>query len=253
MPNAAATHRPRGTGTKAPELLRLVDIEAGYGGLQVLWNVDLVLQTGEYVAVLGANGAGKSTLLKVVAGLLRPTRGEVILDGTAITSLGAARRAGLGIALAPEGRGLFTGMTVKENLIMGAYARPRGPEVARDLEWVLGLFPDLGGKLRRIAGSLSGGEQQMCAIGRALMGRPRLLLIDELSFGLAPKLADHLLEALGMINRAGTAILLVEQDALAALRGATRAYVVADGRVVKSGQSADFLADPAIQRSYLGG
>jgi len=236
----------------ARDLLRLTRVCAGHGSLQVLWDVDLHVDVGEYVTLLGANGSGKSTLLKVIAGLVRPTRGDVVLDGISVTGLAAFRRVALGVALVPEGRGLFAGMTVKENLLMGAYVRDGRVEVLADLDWVLTLFPALRERTQQIAGTLSGGEQQMCAIGRALMGRPRLLLIDELSFGLAPTLAYSLLEAVKRINREGTTVILVEQDVLAALRDADRACVVAGGRITREGTGAQLLADAAIQKSYLG-
>ncbi len=233
-------------------LLELSSIAAGYGDIQVLWDVSLWLEKGEYAAILGSNGAGKSTLLKVIAGLTHPSGGKVMWEGNTITSLNTYDRVALGVSLVPEGRRLFAGMSVKENLLMGAFVRPRSAEVARDLEWVLGLFPDLERRLSQIAGTLSGGEQQMCSIGRALMGRPRLLLIDELSFGLAPALAERLLEAVRGINHDGTTVVLVEQDVLSALRHAGRAFVMERGRVVKEAVAEDLLADPLIQRSYLG-
>jgi branched-chain amino acid transport system ATP-binding protein len=235
-----------------PEFLRLERISAAYGDLQVLWNVDLRVAAGELVAVLGPNGGGKSTLLRVVAGLMRPIAGQVILLGRNVTYLNAPKRVRLGVAMVPEARGLFIGMTVKENLVMGAFTRADTTEVARDLERVLTLFPDLKERLKRIAGTLSGGEQQMCAIGRALMGRPQLLLIDELSFGLAPGLAERLLVAVKGINQDGATVILVEQDVVAALGYADRGYVVSGGHVVREGPSAELLADPAIKKSYLG-
>jgi branched-chain amino acid transport system ATP-binding protein len=234
------------------KLLQLAGVSAGYGDIQILWDIDLSIGAGEYVAILGSNGAGKSTLLKVIAGLIHPRSGEVMFEGKKITAVDTQGRVGLGVSLVPEGRRLFTGMTVKENLLMGAFVRPKSPEVASDLDWVLGLFPDLREKLSQVAGTLSGGEQQMCSIGRALMGRPRLLLIDELSFGLAPGLVERLLEAVKGINRDGTTVVLVEQDVLSALRYATRGYVMNGGRVVKDGTGPGLLADPLIQRGYLG-
>jgi branched-chain amino acid transport system ATP-binding protein len=236
----------------ASELLQLAGVSAGYGNIQILWDIDLSIEVGEYVAILGSNGAGKSTLLKVIAGLIHPRRGDVFFDGKKITPLDTQGRVGLGVSLVPEGRRLFTGMSVKENLLMGAFVRPNSGEVAQDLEWVLGLFPDLQEKLSQVAGTLSGGEQQMCSIGRSLMARPRLLLIDELSFGLAPTLVERLLEAVKGINRDGTTVVLVEQDVMSALRYAARGYVMNGGRLVKDGTSAGLLADPLIQKSYLG-
>lgn len=234
------------------KLLQLTGVSAGYGDIQVLWDVDLSIGVGEYVAILGSNGAGKSTLLKVIAGLIHPRSGEVELKGKKITFLNTQGRVSLGVSLVPEGRRLFTGMSVKENLLMGAFVRPNSGEVARDLDWVLGLFPDLREKLSQVAGTLSGGEQQMCSIGRALMGRPHLLLIDELSFGLAPTLVERLLEAVKGINHDGTTVVLVEQDVMSALRYANRGYVMNGGRVVKEGTGTGLLAHPMIQKSYLG-
>jgi branched-chain amino acid transport system ATP-binding protein len=235
------------------ELLRIARLSGGYGDLQVLWDIDLCVQRGEYVAVLGSNGAGKSTLLKTIAGILRAMKGSIVFDGTDVTALKAAARVRQGISLVPEGKRLFSGLTVKDNLIMGAFARTNRTEIQRDFESILELFPPLKAKLRQIAGTLSGGEQQMCSVGRALMGKPRLLLVDELSFGLAPMLADRLFSTLSKINEEGTTIVLVEQDVVAALRDAHRAYVIAGGRIVREGTSDDIARDPMIKKSYLGG
>jgi len=233
-------------------LLEVSRLSAGYGDVQVLWDIDLRVDDGEWVAVLGSNGVGKSTLLKAVAGTLPAARGRLLWERRDITPMNAPARVRLGIALVPEGRRLFAGMTVKENLLMGAFARSGRSDLEGDLEQVLTLFPAVRGKLRRIAGTLSGGEQQMCAIGRALMARPRLLLVDELSLGLSPAVVDHLLEAVRDINRNGVSILLVEQDVLAALKHARRGYVISGGRVVKEAPSADMMADPVIRKNYLG-
>lgn len=234
-------------------LLRIADLEAGYGDLQVLWSVNLRVDVGECVAVVGANGVGKSTLLKVIAGVLPVMRGAIVFDGTDITAMNAAARVRRGISLVPEGKRLFAGMTVKENLMMGAFARRDSSEVTGDFERVLDLFPTLRGRLDQVAGTMSGGEQQMCSVGRALMGRPRLLLVDELSFGLSPIVADRLFQAVAAINREGVTIVLVEQDVLAALGQADRGYVIAGGRVVREGASGDLVADRTIKRNYLGG
>jgi len=218
-----------------------------------LWDIDLGVQAGEYVAVLGSNGAGKSTLLKTIAGVLPSTTGSIIFDGADVTSLKAAARVRQGISLVPEGKRLFSGLTVEENLRMGAFVRTNAAEIQRDFENVLELFPPLRVKLGQVAGTLSGGEQQMCSVGRALMGKPRLLLVDELSFGLSPMLADRLFSTLAEINREGTTIVLVEQDVVAALRYAHRAYVIAGGRIVREGTSDQLARDPMIKKSYLGG
>jgi branched-chain amino acid transport system ATP-binding protein len=235
------------------ELLRLASLDAGYGDLQVLWNVDLRVNAGECVAVLGSNGAGKSTLLKTIAGLVRPMSGAILFDGMDVTSLNAAARVRRGISLVPEGKRLFSGMTVKENLMMGAFVRSDGSEVAQDFERVLTLFPSLRDKLTQVAGTLSGGEQQMCSVARALMGRPRLLLVDELSFGLSPVLTERLFGALSEINREGTTIVLVEQDVVEALAHAHRGYVIAVGRMVREGTNDELAADRTIKKDYLGG
>lgn len=235
------------------ELLGIADLGAGYGDLQVLWHVHLHVQVGEFVAVLGSNGAGKSTLLKTIAGVVRPLAGRICFDGVDVSGLSAAARVRRGISLVPEGKRLFSGMTVRENLLMGAFVRADGTEVARDLDRVLALFPALRERLDQVAGTLSGGEQQMCSVGRALMSRPRLLLVDELSFGLSPVMTERLFRAIAEINRAGTTIVLVEQDVMAALHHAHRGYVIAGGRVVREGPSDELAADRVIKKNYLGG
>ena len=236
----------------AGALLEVAGLAAGYGELQVLWGVDLRVEPGDYVAVLGSNGVGKSTLLKTLAGLLTPTCGTIAWDGDDITRLPAPLRVRRGLVLVPEGKRLFSGMTVVENLMMGAFAREDRAEARRDLDWVLTLFPALRSRRGQIAGTLSGGEQQMCSLGRGLMARPRLLLVDELSFGLSPVVADGLLDAMAAINQDGVAIVLVEQDVVAALGHARRGYVIETGRVSRSASAAELLADPEIQRNYLG-
>lgn len=235
----------------ARDLLRVDNLSAGYGDLQILWDVTLSMQEGECIAVLGSNGVGKSTLLKTIAGLLPPMKGQIIWDGEDVTALEAPARCRSGIALVPEGKRLFAGMTVKENVLMGAFTRADRDAVGRDLEWVLTVFPSLRDKLGQVAGTLSGGEQQMCAIGRGLMARPRLLMIDEVSFGLSPSLADRLLSAIGGINQAGVSIILVEQDVLSALSYAHRAYVLSVGRVVRVGTGPELTDDPIIRKNYL--
>jgi len=234
------------------ELLRVSGLSVGYGDVPVLTDVDLRVERGEWVAVIGSNGVGKSTLLKTIAGILRPRSGSVALAGRDITPLTAAARVRRGIALVPEGKRLFTGMTVGENLVMGAFARSDRGEAKRDLERVFTLFPALRDKASRIAGTLSGGEQQMCSLGRGLMARPELLLVDELSFGLSPALTSELLEAMTGIVRGGVAIVLVEQDVLAALKHAHRGYVLGAGQVLRQGSASALMADPAIRKAYLG-
>jgi branched-chain amino acid transport system ATP-binding protein len=235
-------------------MLEIRDLEAGYGQIQVLWNVNISVGEGEIVAMVGSNGAGKTTLLKTIAGLIRPRGGEITLNGEPVTRLTPDVRVKLGISLVPEGRQLFSGMTVEQNLMMGAYSRdnPKN-EIARDLDRVFDLFPALRERSTQLAGTLSGGEQQMCAIGRALMADPKVLLIDELSLGLAPVIVDKLVLTLREINtRQGLTVFLVEQDVEAALRLASRGYVLETGSITMHGDSKDLLDDERIKKSYLG-
>ena len=229
-------------------MLRIDGLHAGYGHVEVLWDVGLEVGENEIVALVGSNGAGKTTLLRALSGMIRPTAGDVRFDGRSIAGLRPERMVELGIAHVPEGRRLFAGLTVRENLLVGAYARGGRADVERAVE----LFPRLGERLRQLAGSLSGGEQQMCAVARGLMSRPRLLMIDELSLGLAPKLVETILDRLVGIRDDGTAILLVEQDVDAALRVADRGYVLENGRIVAAARSSELLADERVREAYLG-
>jgi len=222
-------------------------IDAGYGRVQILHEVSLTVAAGEIVALVGANGAGKSTLLRAATGMIDLRGGAVHLDGADLTGTSIERIARAGVAHVPEGRRLFPGLTVRDNLRLGGW-RIRND----DLGPVLEMFPRLAERLNQIAGSMSGGEQQMCAIGRALMGRPGYLLIDELSLGLAPVVVDELLSRLGRIAGTGTGILLVEQDAGAAFEVATRAYVLENGRITLSGTAGRLLGDPRVRAAYLG-
>jgi len=236
-------------------MLRLRNLDAGYGKLAVLRRVTLHVSPGEVVTIVGANGAGKTTLLKTVAGLLRPRDGEVVFDGKGVTGLATERLVALGCSLVPEGRQVFATMPVRENLLLGAHvqlARGRRGEVARDLERVYGLFPILAQREGQLAGTLSGGEQQMLAIGRALMARPRLMMLDEPSMGLAPLVVKDIFGILRRIREEGTTVLLVEQNARAALRIADRGYVLETGRVVLQGTAEELLANRDVQRAYLG-
>ena len=235
-------------------MLAIENLEAAYGKIQILWDVSINVDEGEIVAMVGSNGAGKSTLLRCISGLLLPKGGKIELNGKDVTQLSPDVRVKLGIALVPEGRQLFFGMTVEQNLMMGAYKRDDPKEqVARDLDEMFALFPALEERRTQISGTLSGGEQQMCAIGRALMANPQILLIDELSLGLAPVIVDKLMITLRQINaERGLAVFLVEQDVEAALGLASRGYVLETGRIAMHGESQGLLADESIKKSYLG-
>jgi branched-chain amino acid transport system ATP-binding protein len=229
-------------------MLRVEGLSAGYGSVEVLWDVDLEVGEDEIVALVGSNGAGKTTLLRAVSGLIPASAGEVRFADEPISGLRPEQIVTRGVAHVPEGRHLFQGLTVRENLLAGGYAHPEGAELERAVE----LFPRLGERLGQVAGSLSGGEQQMCAIARGLMSRPKLLMIDELSLGLAPKLVDQIFEQLEAVAAEGTALLVVEQDVDAALRIAQRGYVLETGRIAGSGSSEELLEDPRVREAYLG-
>ena len=236
-------------------LLMVSGLDAGYGDTQVLWDVSLEVARGQVVALVGANGAGKSTLLAAISGLLSPWHGQVRMRDRRIERLPAERIVALGMAHVPQGRRLFPGLSVEENLRLGAYTRRAGSSqaIGEDLERVYDLLPKLRERRRQLAGSLSGGEQQMCAIGRGLMARPELLLIDELSLGLAPNIVDDILAALDDIHRRqGLALLIVEQDVQIALERAGHGYVIENGRIVLGGPSATLLASEAVRTAYLG-
>jgi branched-chain amino acid transport system ATP-binding protein len=238
--------------TASTPVIELREIDVFYGRVNALSKVSMVVNHGEIVALIGSNGAGKTTTLRTISGLITPRDGEVLLFGKSIKGVGAAQIAKLGVGHAPEGRRLFARMTVRENLDMGAYTRNDKAGIRTDLERVYTLFPRLRERASQLAGSLSGGEQQMVAIGRALMSDPKALLLDEPSLGLAPILVDAIFEVIKEINAKGTTILLIEQNALLALKTASRAYVLETGNMVLSGPSADILASPDIQRAYLG-
>jgi branched-chain amino acid transport system ATP-binding protein len=235
-------------------MLKLESVAASYGPIEVLRQVSLEVQRGEIVCLLGGNAAGKSTTLKTVLGLLRPSGGSVALDDQRIDRLPTEDIVRRGIALVPESRRIFARMTVWENLAMGAYSRRGAPaaDFAEDLERVYTLFPRLRERATQHGGTLSGGEQQMLAIGRALMARPRLLLMDEPSMGLAPVLVEQVFDIIQTINRQGTTILVVEQNAAVALAIAHRGYVLQDGRIVMQGAAAALLDEDHIRRAYLG-
>ena len=232
-------------------VLRVESLSAGYGDTQVLWGVSFDVQPGEIVAIIGSNGAGKSTMLGAISGLVRTwsgsvTYGERDLTGAAVDAIVSA-----GIVQVPQGRRLFTSMSVEENLLMGAYLR-RDKEIRSDLEKLLDLLPRLRERFGYLAGNLSGGEQQQVAIARALMSRPQVLLIDEMSLGLSPVLVEQLLEIIRTINAGGVAILMVEQDVETALEISSRAYVLEAGRFILAGPSAELLDDPKVRKAYLG-
>jgi branched-chain amino acid transport system ATP-binding protein len=244
----AAASPASGTGM----VIELREIDVFYGRVKALSKVSLEVREGEIVALIGSNGAGKTTTLRTISGLIGPRSGEVRLFGNVVRGVGAERIARMGVGHAPEGRRLFARMTVRENLDMGAYSRNDRAGIRRDLERVYTLFPRLRERDSQLAGSLSGGEQQMVAIGRALMSDPKVLLLDEPSLGLAPILVDAIFEVIREINSKGTTILLIEQNALLALKTASRGYVLETGSVALSGPSADLIASPDIQRAYLG-
>jgi branched-chain amino acid transport system ATP-binding protein len=238
----------------APDGSALVvqDLVAGYGGLPALHGVSLEVKRGEIVALVGANGAGKSTLLRAIAGLLQPVSGRIDLEGRRIDGRPAHEIVRSGIAYVPEGRHLFGRLTVRDNLLLGAFTQRDERSRAQALDEVTTLFPVLKDRSDQLAGTLSGGEQQMLAIARGLMSRPRVLLLDEPSLGIAPRLVARIYEALAAINRAGLTLLLVEQNVRAALACASRAYVLQTGRIVREGASADLLGSDLVRRAFLG-
>jgi branched-chain amino acid transport system ATP-binding protein len=236
-------------------MLRLLNLESGYGPLRVLKGISLHVSSGEAVAIIGANGAGKTTLLKTIAGILRPKSGAIVFNSRAIAGMPAERIVAMGCSLVPEGRHVFSSMTVKENLALGAYSRRRrasAAEVAAGLEQVYRLFGILKERERQLAGTLSGGQQQMLAIGRALMSRPKLLMLDEPSLGVAPLVVKDIYQTIAGLKREGLTILLVEQNARAALAVADRGYVVETGQIVLEGTSGELCDNPEVQRAYLG-
>ncbi|MBE1492210.1 ABC transporter ATP-binding protein [Plantactinospora soyae] len=233
-------------------LLEIEDVSLLYGRIQALHGISLTVNEGEIVALIGANGAGKSTTMRAISGIRPVASGRISFAGQDITKMRADLRVRLGLCQAPEGRGIFPGMSVLENLDMGAYTRRDRAGVAADLARVLELFPRLAERAKQAGGTLSGGEQQMLAVGRALMSRPKLLLLDEPSMGLAPMLIQQIFSIITEINQQGTTILLVEQNAQQALARAHRAYVLETGRIVKTGTGAELLHDPAVKEAYLG-
>jgi len=237
----------------AAPILELRGLTVRYGAVEALRGVNLRVGTGEIVAILGANGAGKTTTLKAVSGLLRPAAGEILLEGKPVQSVPAHALVRRGLAHAPEGRRIFGTLTVRENLMLGAFTRRDEEGIREAAKVVHGLFPVLEKRRDQLAGTLSGGEQQMLAIGRALMANPRVLLLDEPSLGLAPLLVQAIFRTIREINARGITVVLVEQNARAALRLAHRGYVLEVGRIVREGAAAELAADPEVQKAYLGG
>ncbi|MFC4059963.1 ABC transporter ATP-binding protein [Planomonospora corallina] len=231
-------------------LLEVKDINVHYGKIQALHGVSIGVDQGEIVTLIGANGAGKTTTLRTISGVRPLTSGNIVFDGQDISKMPGHKRVIAGIGQAPEGRGVFPGMTVHENLLMGAYAR-KG-DFGADLAEVYELFPRLAERRTQLGGTMSGGEQQMVAIGRALMTKPKVLLLDEPSMGLAPMIVAQIFEIIKKINERGTTVLLIEQNAAQALQIADRAYILETGRIVKSAPAAELLNDPAVQAAYLG-
>jgi len=233
-------------------VLELADVHVRYGNIRALQGVSLRVDSGELVALIGSNGAGKSTTLRTISGLLRPTQGTIVFEGADITNAGTDRIVARGISQCPEGRRIFGSLTVSDNLRLGAVSRKDAKEVAADLEMVFELFPLLRERLGQAGGTLSGGEQQMLAIGRALMSRPRLLLLDEPSLGLAPLMVERIFATIAELKRQGRTILLVEQNVHQALDVADRAYVLETGRITLDGPAELLRRNPAVEQSYLG-
>ena len=234
-------------------LLELRDVHTYYGNIHALKGISVTVDEGEIVTLIGANGAGKSTTLKTISGLLRPRQGEIIFEGERIDGIPPHGIVAKGICQSPEGRRIFPRMTVRENLEMGAFQRVKGPDLEADFERVYGLFPRLKERLGQNGGTLSGGEQQMLAIGRALMARPKLLLLDEPSMGLAPILVEQIFDIVKDINATGTTVLLVEQNALMALGIARRGYILQTGEIVLQDTADKLIVNPEVQKAYLGG
>jgi branched-chain amino acid transport system ATP-binding protein len=233
-------------------MLTLDNVSVNYGAIEALTGISMRVEQGEVVTLIGANGAGKTTTLRTITGLLEPREGKVTFEGEDISGRATHKLVAKGISMSPEGRGVFANLSVRENLRMGAYLRKDKREIAAEMERAFQMFPRLKERESQKAGTLSGGEQQMLAIGRALMSQPRLLLLDEPSLGLAPLVVHTIFEAIDAIKSKGTTILLVEQNAHAALKHSDRAYVLETGRIVMEGPSAELAADPRIKEAYLG-
>jgi branched-chain amino acid transport system ATP-binding protein len=233
-------------------MLTLNNVSSGYGAIEALKGIDLHVEKGEIVTLIGANGAGKTTTLRTITGLVSATGGDILFEGQRLNNTPTHEVTALGVSMVPEGRAVFANLTVLENLEMGAYLQKDKTQIRKGLDRVYALFPRLAERKKQAAGTLSGGEQQMLAMGRALMAQPRLLLLDEPSLGLAPLLVHTIFEAIDTINREGTTILLVEQNAMAALKHSHRAYVLETGTIVMEGSSTDLAADQRVKEAYLG-
>lgn len=233
-------------------MLEIKDLHVSYGGIKALRGINIEVPDGKIVTLIGANGAGKSTLLRTISGLVKAESGSILLDGKDITSLAINKICAEGIALSPEGRHVFNDLTVLENLRIGAYLRNDKKEIEKDLEWVFKLFPRLKERSWQYAGTLSGGEQQMLAVGRALMSKPKILMLDEPSLGLAPLIVQQIFNIIREINNAGVTVLLIEQNANMALKTADLAYVIETGEIVLSGTGKQVLENPTVREAYLG-
>jgi branched-chain amino acid transport system ATP-binding protein len=236
----------------AANLLEIRRLDVSYGGIRAVRGLDLTVAPGELVSLIGANGAGKSTTLRAICGLVPAAAGEILYDGRSIIGRPVHEMVGEGLVMVPEGRGIFGQLTIEENLNMGGYTRRDASEVRSTIEQVFELFPRLAERRRQTAGTLSGGEQQMLAMGRAMVSRPRLLLLDEPSMGLAPLMVEKIFEVVRMIAAQGVTILLIEQNALLALEISSRGYVMESGHIILSGPSRDLIHDPKVRAAYLG-
>ncbi len=233
-------------------MLQIKDLHVSYGGIKALRGVDIEVPDGKIVALIGANGAGKSTLLRTISGLVKAESGSITLDGKELLGLSINKICGEKIAMSPEGRRVFSDLTVQENLKIGAYLRKDKKEIEKDLAWVYELFPRLKERSWQLAGTLSGGEQQMLAVGRALMSRPKIIMLDEPSLGLAPLIVQLIFDIIKQINKAGVTVLLVEQNANMALKTADLAYVLETGEIVLKGSGQEVMANPQVREAYLG-
>ena len=233
-------------------MLSIKDLYVSYGGIKALRGINIEVPDGKIVTLIGANGAGKSTLLRTISGLVKAESGSIQLDGTELISMPINKICASGIALSPEGRRVFTDLTVEENLKIGAYLRKDKKEIEKDLKWVYELFPRLQERSWQFAGTLSGGEQQMLAVGRALMNRPKILMLDEPSLGLAPLIVQQIFDIIKEINKNGVTVLLIEQNANMALKTADIAYVIETGEIVLTGSGQEVMANPQVREAYLG-